>query len=207
MFTGIIESTACIVSAITNQNLVRILVERPSSFTDIKLGDSIAVNGVCLTIEAITSTTIQFAMGFETLKVLNLSLSPAGFEWSDQLLNLERSLPFGGRVDGHFVTGHVDTRIELKHLEVIGESWVLRFELPTELRPYIWRKGSCALNGVSLTINDVDVDWFSVCLIPETLKRTNFSKIKVGDRVNFEIDMMARAIVHNLKLMLPNGVI
>jgi riboflavin synthase len=98
-------------------------------------------------------------------------------------------------------------RIELKHLEMMGESWVLRFELPKELRPYVWRKGSCALNGVSLTINEVEADWFSVCLIPETIKRTNFSKIKVGDRVNFEIDMMARAIVHNLTLIKPDGVI
>lgn len=206
MFTGIIETTSQVISFESYPDLVRIQIKRPESFTDVKPGDSIAVNGVCLTVEALTAETLQFALAFETLKVLNLKPNGQNFEWQNSLLNLERSLKFDGRVDGHFVTGHVDGRIQLIKLDIIGESWVLKFELPKELKPYVWRKGSCALNGVSLTINDVDSDWFSVCLIPETIKRTNFLEIKIGDKVNFEIDLIARAIVHNLKFMNLEGI-
>lgn len=201
MFTGIIEAKSCITNLKAENKIVRIQVKRPDLFSDIKLGDSISVNGVCLTIEDFDKHYIQFALAFETLKVLGLDSNDAqNFEWQNQELNLERSLQFGGRVDGHFVTGHVDTQVKLLSLDIIGESWILKFELPKELQPYVWPKGSCALNGVSLTINDVDSLSFTVCLIPETVKRTQFSQIKINDKVNFEIDTMARAIVHNLKL-------
>lgn len=201
MFTGIIEATSRIVKTNSGSNLVRIEIERPTHFSEIKLGDSIAVNGVCLTIEGITINTIQFALAAETIKVLNIDLSRQPLDWGDQVLNLERSLVFGGRVDGHFVTGHVDTRIRVVELMIEGESWILKLDLPESLKPYVWPKGSCALNGVSLTINEVGPRHFSVCLIPETIKRTNFVNVKAGDWINFEIDTMARGIVHNLNWM------
>jgi len=207
MFTGIIEATSQIVSIKADESLVRIVIQKPPHFHNVKLGDSIAINGVCLTVENVMSEGLQFALAFETLKALNLTSSVNEFEWKGRLLNVERSLVYGGRVEGHLVAGHVDTRIELLNLEKIGESWILKFELPESLTGYIWKKGSCALNGVSLTINEVEPDWFSACLIPETIKRTNFLTIKVGDKVNFEADMMARAIVHNLKLREHKGVV
>jgi riboflavin synthase len=222
MFTGIIEATSSLTEISPLPHLVRIRVKRPQQFSPLKGGDSIAVNGFCLTVEEFDEKTMQFALGWETLNILKLgsnfsaNLDPSlNSNLSDRSLgsddmrflveralggvNLERSLSFGDRVHGHLVTGHVDTRVPLLERHILGESWVLTFQLPKIWHPYLWPKGSCALNGVSLTLNEVNSENFSVCLIPETLKRTQFSQIEVGDWVNLEVDPFARGLVHHLK--------
>ncbi len=197
MFTGIIEATSSIQKVEPISQIVRIWIKRPESFNDSKLGDSIAVNGVCLTLERVTDEDqFQFALAFETLKVLGVADPHALVNFK---VNLERALRYNQRLDGHLVTGHVDTQVEVLNVTRQGESVILKIQKPMDIADYVWPKGSCALDGVSLTINDVGPNDFEVCLIPETLKRTRLSDIKKGDKLNFEIDSFARGLVHYLK--------
>lgn len=198
MFTGIVESLGQVVSWQESELSVKIQIEKPTSFENLKIGDSIAVNGVCLTLENVGEGPMAFTLGYETLRVLKLDTSHTCLS---QKVNLERSLTWGGRVDGHFLTGHVDDTLRVAGVIKQGESLILEIELPEKWWPYVWPKGSLGLNGVSLTINQVTSHSFFVCLIPETLKRTNLSHCQVGDVVNFEADNMARGLVHNLNFL------
>lgn len=194
MFSGIIEAQSQIVSTSSQPGLVRIAVQRPVEFNDIKTGDSIAVNGICLTVENFDSNKIEFALAAETLRVTG---------WSEESLktskvNLERSLRIGDRVHGHYVSGHVDAMGIVAARHELGGSLELDINFPANLKSYIWKKGSWAINGVSLTINDVTQTQASICLIPETLERTNLANIKVGQSVTIEIDPMARGLIHAL---------
>lgn len=198
MFTGIIETTSRVLSWDQEQQTIKLSVQRPEFFNDIKIGDSIAVNGACLTVEALTQSTMSFALAYESQQVLGL----AEVSWFNQLVNLERSLKIDSRIDGHLVTGHIDGLVTVENLAIIGESWIFTFKIPQIWQPFIWPKGSCALHGVSLTINQVKNDTFTVCLIPETLKRTNLGDLKVGDQVHLEVDNMARGLVYNLQRMM-----
>jgi riboflavin synthase len=165
-------------------------VEKPADFQDLQLGDSIACNGVCLTLEAHDGKTMTFSLGPETLKIT---------QWTPKagdLLNLERSLRLGDRIHGHFVNGHVDEIGKILDVQHEKETTTVTIEAPKIFTPYLWRKGSVALHGVSLTINDVDGQTFKVGLIPETLKRTSLKNLKAGDTVNLEADAMARAWFH-----------
>ena len=193
MFSGIVETLSRVLSVSRDRELVRIDVERPSDFTDIKIGDSICSSGVCLTVEKFDNVEMTFALGAETLKITG---------WSEDSLmhaslNLERSMRMGDRIHGHLVSGHVDGVGYVNKIQDLGGSVQLDIQSPPELMRYFWKKGSWAVNGVSLTINDVDAATrvVSVCLIPETLKRTNLSHLKSGDRVNLEVDSMARGMV------------
>ncbi|MBX3040443.1 MAG: riboflavin synthase [Bdellovibrionaceae bacterium] len=195
MFSGIVEAVVPALRGEAKSGLYRLVLRRPAEFTDIKGGDSIAVDGACLTVEEFDHESMTFALAAETLKVLR---------WNpDQLLsrtfNLERSLRFGDRLHGHLVSGHVDALGEVLRAEQDGESLFLDVKVPASLRSYVWKKGSLAIHGVSLTINELKDDVVSVCLIPETQKRTNLSKLKVGDSVHLESDMIARAVVRALE--------
>lgn len=203
MFSGIIEAKSKVLEAQAldpenPQSLVKIQIEKPVEFNDLKSGDSIAVNGICLTLEDFSPRAMQFALGHETLKVL-------GLERKNILrkeLNLERSLRFGDRVHGHFVTGHVDSVAKVLRSEPLGGSWMLDIEIPQSLSAYVWKKGSLAVNGVSLTINEIQNQVASFCLIPETVSRTNLSQTQTGDFVTIEVDGMARALVRRQSLEL-----
>lgn len=190
MFSGIVESVMPILSSEKLSNAYRIKVEKPNEFDDIKLGDSIACDGVCLTVEAFDNETLTFALAAETIKVLQWTPE----SWLGKRLNLERSLRFGDRIHGHLVTGHVDSLGKVVRAELIGESFFLDVQVQPTILPYVWKKGSVTLNGVSLTVNELEKDIVSVCLIPETLKRTNLGDLKVGSTINVEPDYMARAI-------------
>jgi riboflavin synthase len=196
MFSGIIEAVSEIKSSEPLQNAFRIHVQRPVFFDDLSLGDSIAVSGICLTVEGFNSDTITFSLAAETLKVLEWNPE----QWLGKKLNLERSLRMGDRIHGHLVTGHVDSLAFVVRAEADGESFFLDIIVADSLRPFVWKKGSITINGVSLTINDVVDDVVSVCLIPETLKRTNLGALEVGQFVNVEPDYMARAIHRSLQL-------
>jgi riboflavin synthase len=198
MFSGIVEAVQKIMTAEEAPGVIRIKVERPQSFDDIKLGDSISTDGVCLTVEKFDSQTITFALAPETLKVLNWKTSNAG-GLAGRKLNLERSLRFGDRIHGHLVTGHVDSLATVKKAQPEGESFFLDVEIKDTVLPYVWKKGSITLNGVSLTVNEIQKNVVSVCLIPETLKRTNLGDLKVGDFVNVEPDYMARAVLRGVE--------
>lgn len=198
MFSGIVEAVQKIMTAEEAPGVIRIHVERPAAFDDLKLGDSIATDGVCLTVEKFDVATITFALAPETLKVLNWKTAKAS-ELSGRKLNLERSLKFGDRIHGHLVTGHVDSLALVKRAWPEGESFFLDVEIKDSVLPYVWKKGSITLNGVSLTVNEIQKNVVSVCLIPETLKRTNLGDLKTGDFVNVEPDYMARAVLRGVE--------
>lgn len=194
MFSGIVEAKEQIVEWYSLSETYHLKVARPLFFDDIKIGDSICVNGVCLTIESFNDKILSFTVGPETLKITN---------WNKNLkinsyVNLERSLKFGDRVHGHMVTGHVDETALVKNIFDNTSTREIVVEL-TNVSPYIWRKGSIAINGVSLTVNSVNSQTVSVCIVPETLRKTNLNELKVLDRVNIEYDYLAKAYLSNNK--------
>ncbi|KYG65951.1 riboflavin synthase subunit alpha [Bdellovibrio bacteriovorus] len=196
MFSGIVEAVMPIESSEELQNAYRIKIKKPSDFNDIKLGDSIACDGVCLTVEAFDDKHMTFALAAETIKVLQWNPQ----SWLGKQVNLERSLRFGDRIHGHLVTGHVDSLGKVARAALEGESFFLDVQVADSILPYVWKKGSVTLNGVSLTVNELQGNTVSVCLIPETLKRTNLGAVQVGGVVNVEPDYMARAIQRSLEV-------
>ena len=199
MFSGIVESVQPITSvqkaeAASNgaASLIRIQVKKPTEFDDLKNGDSVAIDGICLTVEKFDHENIGFALAAETLKILGQNQE----NLSGKMVNLERSLRFGDRIHGHLVTGHVDSLGLVTRSEAVGENWFLDVEISKNLMPYVWHKGSITLNGVALTVNEVKDQTLSVCLIPETLKRTNLALINAGSYINEEPDYMAKAILN-----------
>lgn len=204
MFSGIVEAVEPIIAAVPLPGAVRIVVKKPQFFDDLQNGDSIACNGVCLTVESFNDNTIGFALAAETIRVLRGRLDFSGLDEAQlaqslvgQKLNLERSLKLGDRIHGHLVSGHVDSMAQLLSKQYSGESLILSFKVSQSVRPYIWNKGSVTLNGVSLTINELNQDLLSVCLIPETIKRTNLSILEINDQVTVEPDYMAK-VAENL---------
>jgi riboflavin synthase len=189
MFSGIVEATAPVLFVEKRENLVQVRVSRPVYFDDLKNGDSISCNGVCLTVESWDENSMQFSLANETLQVLKINAD----ELRGQVWNLERSLRFGDRVHGHLVTGHVEALGEVLRSEAVGESWFIDVRVPKNFSRYIWKKGSIALQGVSLTVNEFADGVVSVCLIPETVKRTNLSAMKPGQLINVETDYLAKA--------------
>lgn len=200
MFAGIVETKSTVLDIKQGTGVLRMSLSRPSSYTDIHVGDSIATNGICLTIESFNEKFMTFAIGLETLKVTGWT--------SENLLstemNVERSLTYGDRVHGHLVTGHVDAVVRVMEKQSAGECSVFWLELPESLKPFIWPKGSVALNGVSLTVNEINQNQFSVCLIPETLSVTNLGDLNPNDPINVEVDNMARAFVKFMQLKEQN---
>jgi riboflavin synthase len=195
MFSGIIESTQIIKNTKSFNQVIQIEIERPSFFQDLKIGDSIAVNGVCLTLESFTSESLFFTLGFETLSLLKWKEE----DLKNKSVNLERSLLFGDRIHGHLVSGHVDALAKILQREEQGDCLIFSFEIPRNLKPFIWAKGSVAVQGVSLTVNQVSEHAFSVCLIPETLRKTNLNQIQVNDWVNLEADYLIKGLSQSLK--------
>ena len=197
MFSGIVEAKSKILKSTKLKNSYRIIISRPESFTDLKIGDSVATNGVCLTIEALTSKTMQFCLGAETVKILGAQFS----QWKKYPLNLERSMQLGQRVHGHLVTGHVDTIATIKKSVADGDCWQLQIEIPRNLSRFFWKKGSVCLNGVSLTVNEFKVtakkSIMNVCLIPETMKATNLASYKAKEMLNVEADYLAKAYIQS----------
>lgn len=194
MFSGIVEATSKIVRTQENQGTVVLTISRPQDFNDLLPGHSVCVNGVCLTVEKLSEGEMEFSLAKETLRITGWTSS----NLNGQEVNLERSLQFGDRVHGHMVTGHVETVAEVLKKEIFGLSTVITFNLPNKIKKYLVQKGSVAINGVSLTVNNVDKGEFSVCLIPETVKRTNLGSLEVGSVVNIEADHFMKMWEHLL---------
>ena len=192
MFTGIVERTVRVASVSEGTGFVRLNLA--ADFGDVKLGESIAINGVCLTVAQIAPPLIGFDVIPETLSKTNLGLLKAGDE-----VNVERSLRAGDRIDGHFVQGHVDAVAHLVEQSSGAEEWRLTVHPPAELMKFVAPKGSVALDGVSLTVAKVMSDRFEVALIPTTLKLTTLSTRAIGWPFNFEADMISKTIVSYLE--------
>lgn len=193
MFSGIVEAKSKIVEIKNFDQALRIWVAKPPSFDDLKIGDSICTNGICLTVEKFDQKTIQFCLGQETLKILGDSFA----SWNNHELNLERSLQFGSRVHGHLVTGHVDSLCTVTQSYQDGDCWQIAVQVPDHLKTFFWQKGSVCLNGVSLTVNSFDQKTLKVCLIPETIAATNLVSYAVGQKINLEADYLAKAYIYS----------
>lgn len=193
MFTGLVEALATVVELQTEPPGVRLTIEVPPSIDAVKIGDSIALNGCCLTVVAATANRLSFQAGEETLRRTNLGCLKLGSK-----LNIERSLRFGDRLGGHFVTGHIDGLGTLASRTDDGDWSTFWFCAPVELARQMASKGSIAVDGVSLTLVDVQSDRFSVALIPHTLAVTTLGSLKSGDTVNLETDVLAKYVERQL---------
>jgi riboflavin synthase len=188
MFTGIIEATGAVSSYVLGGESARLIISSQNFETStISEGDSIAVNGVCLTAATIREREIEFDVSPETLSVTT------GFK-IDQIVNLERALTLQTLIGGHLVSGHVDGVAIVKEIEIVDNNWQVIIECPDRLARYCVNKGSVTLNGVSLTINHASSNQININLVPHTLSVTNLQSLSVGDFVNIEIDMIARYV-------------
>jgi riboflavin synthase len=186
MFTGIIETTAKVLRKTSTQ----IATERPPFFDDLKLGASVAISGVCLTVIGMTADSMTFDVVPETWAKTTLGDLKEG-----DTVNLERAMRADGRFDGHIVQGHVEGegRVTAVHMEEDGSRRV-EIALPEDLLLAVVPKGSITLHGISLTVARVQDDSITVAIIPETLQRTNFGLLRTGDRVNVETDVLGRYV-------------
>jgi riboflavin synthase len=186
MFTGIVEATGRIRSVVPGNRSASVMIDAGClDLSDASIGDSIAVDGCCLTVVELGPVAFRVDVSQETLD------STIGFE-AGATVNLEKALRLSDRLDGHLVSGHVDGRGEVTRKDQVGESWLLEVRFPAGLGRYITRKGSITVNGVSLTINQVGSDRFEVNLIPHTLDVTNLGLLGPGAPVNLEVDLLAR---------------
>jgi riboflavin synthase len=186
MFTGIVEALGRIEAVEPLQDGVRITVNVGDwPIEDLAIGDSVAHNGACLTIVAKAGRTLSYELSAETLRCTT-GLDRLG------PVNLEKALRFGDRLGGHLVSGHVDGVGRVLEFRQVAESWLLRLEAPQELAKFIASKGSITVNGVSLTVNQVEGPRFAVNLIPHTCAVTTLGQLRAGHAVNLEVDLLAR---------------
>src|SRR5579885_2579165 len=193
MFTGIIEGLGNIISfdkKTNNRSAAKMKINIGKIGKGLKIGDSVAINGVCLTAVGISKGITEFEMVGETIKKTNLG----SLERGDKV-NIERSLKVGQRLEGHFVLGHVDGVGIISKIEKQSNQIQLWIKIPQELSKYVIKKGSVTVDGISLTVVDVLKNQFSVSLIPHTVKITNLSYKKIGDKVNIETDILGKYIL------------
>lgn len=194
MFTGIVTAVGTVSAVEATAGGVRIRVAAPGlGLSDGQVGESIAVNGVCLTVIAITMPAAGAVESFDADVSRETLRCTAGFE-AGARVNLERALRLADRLGGHLVSGHVDGVGTVASVTPAGDNRVFVFEVPRDVARYIAVKGSVAINGVSLTVNEVNGMRFSVNIIPHTLTATNLAALTAGARVNLEADMVARYV-------------
>ncbi len=192
MFTGIIEGIGKVkkFGKSTNRSAVKISVDLGKNSKGLKIGQSVALNGVCLTVTGCNKNNCSFEMIDETIKKTDLgNLKPGS------IVNIERSLKAGDRLEGHFVLGHVDGMGVIKKIIKKPKEVQIWFDVPKKLAKYVVKKGSIAVDGISLTVVDIKKNLVSVCLIPHTLSITNFKTKKIGDKVNIETDILGKYIL------------
>lgn len=187
MFAGLIEEIGVVERLDRYYKSLRLSIRRPATFDDIRMGDSISLNGVCLTITKLDKDIIAFDVIDESLERTNLGHLRRGNK-----INLERALKIGERVGGHFVTGHIDYKAQIRKVETEGNNTKLEIALPKEYKRYIISKGAVAVDGVSLTVGEAFSDSFLVYLIPYTSEKTTLSLKRKGNVVNIEIDVLAK---------------
>ncbi len=193
MFTGIIEGIGKIrkiEKSTKNRSAVKMIVDLGGHAKGLKIGQSVALNGVCLTVTGISNSKCNFEMIEETTKKTDLGNLKIG-----GMVNIERSLRVGDRMEGHFVLGHVDGVGTIKKIEKKPKEIKVWFEIPKHLSRFVVQKGSIAVDGISLTVVDVRKNLASVCLIPHTVQITNFRTRKVGDKINIETDILGKYLL------------
>lgn len=190
MFTGIIEATAKILAFKADKGNKLVSISRPPLFDDIKLGSSIACNGICLTV-------LDFGPESFTVQVMRETLSKSNAsDWKiGDILNLERALKLGDRLDGHWVMGHVDRSVKFLRKELRGNTHYYHFELPPQDRKYLIPQGSITIDGTSLTVAELHTRDFAIALISHTTDNTRMNLLKSGDLVNLEYDAMGKYIL------------
>ena len=189
MFSGIIEAVGTVREFVHGEESATMTVETDSKFRNLENGESIAVNGVCLTVVEFNGSVFRMNLGTETLNKTGFKNVKSG----DQV-NLERSLTFSSKISGHFVSGHIDQVGKVISIEEKPGEVLLKFSHPSFLGPYIMEKGSIALDGISLTVFNCKDDSFNVSIIPFTWSHTNLNARKIGDSINIECDMIGKYV-------------
>jgi riboflavin synthase len=189
MFTGLIETVGELIERKSTSGGFRLRVGTALA-TEIKPGDSLAVNGVCLTVILAEATEVHADIGPETIRVTTLGWLPPG-----SAVNLERPLRADGRFGGHFVQGHVDAIGHVEELRADADFHWLTVSFPPDLAPFLVHKGSVAVDGISLTVAGLGADRFDVQLVPFTMQHTNLGRVQIRDRVNIECDMVGKYVV------------
>jgi riboflavin synthase len=199
MFTGIVEETGEVLAVEENDEGRRL---RVGTTFELREGQSVSVSGACLTVEEHGDGWFSLFLAEETLDRTYLGALEAG-----DAVNLERALPADGRLDGHFVQGHVDATGEVLAVERVGEDWQYTFSLPESQGRYVVEKGSIAVDGISLTVADRDVETFRVAIIPETYELTTLSEKAVGDPVHLEVDVIAKYVESLVETRAVEGIV
>lgn len=189
MFTGIVEEKGKVLKVVHQGEMKRLTLEVSFDLTEVQLGDSININGVCLTVVEKRGSAISVDLSPESLQMTTLSRVKEG----DQV-NLERALRLSDRLGGHVVTGHIDGIGEITERRKEGNSLHLKIRIPRSVRPYVVQKGSIAIDGISLTINECQEDWIRLTLIPYTLEKTTLMQKRVGEEVNVEADILGKYV-------------
>jgi riboflavin synthase len=194
MFTGLIEDIGTVTAMTVSGKAGKLVVETSLPVSEIALGDSVAVNGICLTVVSRGSKTLEFDVSPETIERSGLQrLKPGG------RVNLERALRLGDRLGGHIVSGHIDCVAEVVERRETSGNTVISFRVAAEQNRYLVAKGSVTIDGVSLTVNTVSASGFSVNIIPHTGAKTTITALRVGDHVNIETDLLAKYVERLLR--------
>ncbi len=195
MFSGIIENKG-FVSKFEKQKDFRLVLDTNLKYKDIKKGSSVCCNGICLTVISKKKkkkyTQLSFDVSQETINCSNFNAIKKGDE-----INIEKSLRVGDEISGHFVFGHVDDTSKLISIKKVGDSHEIKLEISKKIKKFIAKKGSVSLNGISLTVNQVKNNFIVLNIIPFTWLNTNLKGLKIGDRINLEVDMLARYVTQN----------
>lgn len=195
MFTGIVQGTAEVVAIEAKENFRTHVVRLPEALLPgLQPGASVAHNGCCLTVTAIDGEEVSFDLMQETLKVTNLGELKVG-----DRVNVERAARFGDEIGGHAMSGHILCTAEVTRVVESENNHQVWFRIPLQWMKYVFTKGYIGIDGISLTIGEIEGDEFNVNLIPETLQRTNIRSRRVGDRINIEIDPQTQAIVDTVE--------
>jgi len=189
MFTGIVEETGIVKSFLRGSNGAEIEIICKTVLEGTKIGDSIAIDGVCETVTGLSQNSFKAKVSEETLSVTNFENLKSG-----QTVNLERALTLNSRLGGHIVSGHVDCRGKFLSKEQLSDFYNLEFEIPHDQEKYIVYKGSVTINGISLTVAQICGNIFKVAIIPHTFQNTNLKELKSGDYVNIETDIIGKYV-------------
>ena len=195
MFSGIIENKGFVLK-FEKQKDFRLVLDTNLKYKDIKNGSSVCCNGICLTVISKKKkkkyTQLSFDVSQETINCSNFNVIKKGDE-----INIEKSLRVGDEISGHFVFGHVDDTSKLISIKKVGDSHEIKLEISKKIKKFIAKKGSVSLNGISLTVNQVKNNFIVLNIIPFTWLNTNLKGLKIGDRINLEVDMLARYVTQN----------
>ena len=201
MFTGIVQGVAEVVDILQKENLRTHTIRLPEAYCQgLEPGASVAHNGCCLTVTAMAGDLVSFDLMQETLRLTNLGELKLGDK-----VNFERAARFGDEIGGHQMSGHIIATAEVLEVVESENNRKIRFKLPDNLKKFIFTKGYIGIDGISLTIGEVEADEFDVNLIPETLRRTNIASRQPGDRVNIEIDPQTQSIVETVERLLDRS--